>query len=577
MDYFKLLVAVLMLTQGVISAPSSSKREESSSKSSSSSEEEGRPCTGNNGRKQPNILMILLDDLGWNDVSYHNSPDIRTPNIDALANDGIKLENHYVQPICTPSRATLLTGLHEIHTGLQHDVIHAVQRNGMPLELPTLPEKLRDQGYATHMIGKWHLGHYSYDYMPTHRGFDTFLGIVQALGNHTSYSACEYFPLPPNPNAPSWYFCGKDLRWGDSAYDISTAGIYSTDLFAQRAIKIASDHARLSPNKPLFVELSFSTPHYPLQAPDSYINQYRSTIQDPNRLLYAAMMSHVDDAIKSVVDAWTAAGLYENTILIFMSDNGGENHWGGNSFPFRGNKQSTWEAAFKSVTFVNSPLLNRNDRGTVSNAFLHISDWYPTLVNLAGGDTTGQQLDGFDIWDVITKGRQNPRTELLHLMDPLIPPRGVKIPDSPWDNRYMAALRVGDWKIITGNPSIAPIDNNWFVSPAQIPNVTIQRQVGGFDFITGYVQRQPGYVIRASTDPPTKNLWLFNIANDPYEENDLSASQPEVVSLLLSRLAWYNSTAVPCRYPPQDLAGDPTLFGGFWTPWVSSTGGSSVY
>ena len=175
--------------------------------------------------KAPNIVVIVADDLGWNDVGYHGS-EIKTPHIDNLAASGVKLQNYYVQPICTPSRSQLMSGRYQIHTGLQHGVIKPTASNCLPTDIPTLADKLKEAGYSTHMVGKWHMGFYKERCTPTKRGFDTFFGFL--CGRETYYD-----------HSIDGVYDFHDIRHGKT-YDADVyKGQYSTHLFTRRAQEIA--------------------------------------------------------------------------------------------------------------------------------------------------------------------------------------------------------------------------------------------------------------------------------------------------------------------------------------------------
>ena len=483
-------------------------------------------------KQPPNIVFIFADDYGFNDVGYHGS-EIKTPVLDKLAKEGVVLEKYYVQPICTPTRSTMLTGRYQIHTGLQHGVISPAQPNCVPLDETTIAQKLNESGYKTHIVGKWHNGYYKKECMPTNRGFHSHLGYLNGAEDYYSHVRSGGFPM----KLPFMLWKGYDFRRNESV-STKEKGEYSTFLFAKEAQDIVRKHDASSP---LFLYLAFQAVHWPLQVPEEYVVPYEGVIKDKNRRIYAGMVSAMDEAIGNLTKTLKEKGLWDNTVLIFSTDNGGEVYAGGNNWPLRGWKRSLWEGGIRGVGFVNSPLLAKP--GRVSHEMIHVSDWFPTLVKLAGGDLNGTKaLDGYNVWGTIDTGEPSPRTEILHNIDPVKTPWLSKhfAPGYKWCPR--AALRVGDWKLLTGCPG----DSRWIPPPNSSENV-----YEGDDFNDG-----------------TKKLFLFNIEDDPEERHELSSQYPEKVKELLSRLEEYNATAVPVRYPDPDLAANPALHHGTWSPWV---------
>ncbi|XP_069119503.1 arylsulfatase B-like isoform X2 [Argopecten irradians] len=475
--------------------------------------------------RKPHIIFIFADDYGYNDIGYHGSY-IKTPNLDRLAAEGVILENYYVQPICTPSRSQLLSGRYQTHTGLQHRHIAGDMPNALPRDSPTLPDKMREAGYSTHMVGKWHLGFYKEEYLPTNRGFDSFYGILAGQADHYNKTYC-------------YDFCGYDFRENKDPV-VPVPKEYSTHLYARRVTDLIGNH---QPTKPMFLYLAFQAVHGPLQVPTRYSDPY-SHLPDRNRTIYSGMVTAMDEAVGNITEALRSRGMWDDTVLVFSTDNGGRVDLGGNNWPLRGWKSSLWEGGVRGVGFVHGKLLK--NKGRISKELMHVSDWYPTLIGLAGGSLTGTKpLDGFDQWDTISNGTASPRDTLLHNIDPLSDPIGERLADSPFDNRYRAALRWKDWKIVTGTPAYSG-NGSWIPAPGS--------------------PYQPRYDIDASK--PDKNVWLFNIAKDPEEKEDLHEQLPKITMMMLHKLHEANSTAVPCKYPPVDMRADPKLHNGYWGPWL---------
>ncbi|XP_029305091.1 arylsulfatase I [Cottoperca gobio] len=490
--------------------------------------------------RPPHLIFIMADDQGYGDIGYHGS-DIHTPVLDQLAAEGVKLENYYVQPICSPSRSQLMTGRYQIHTGLQHSIIRSRQPLCLPPDIPTLPERLVEAGYATHMVGKWHLGFCRPSCLPTGRGFQSFLGTLTGSGDHFSYRSCDGAEA-----------CGFDLHDGDRpAWEMT--GNYSTLLYIERVKQILRSH---DPDKPLFLYLSLQAPHTPLQVPDHFLHYYDS---QGNRLRrhYAAMLSCLDEGVGQVVQELKTNGLYQNSVMIYSSDNGGQPLSGGSNWPLKGGKGTYWEGGIRAVGFVHSPLLKK--KGVVSRALIHVSDWYPTLLGLAGALQSSHSLalDGHDVWETISKGLPCPRTEILFNIDPV-----SRKPGEPydkafvlngfgiWDTAVRAAIRAGDWKLLTGHVG----DGDW-IPPHALPDGPDRWQK-----------------LEKRRNELGKSVWLFHVTSDPYERSDLADVRPEVVKHLLTRLAEYNQTAVMPRNPPDDPMADPELHGGVWGPWLGLDG-----
>jgi len=248
---------------------------------------------------RPHIIYILSDDQGWKDVGFHGS-DIKTPNIDQLAQGGARLEQFYAQPMCTPSRAALMTGRYPFRYGLQTAVIPSASKYGLATDELLLPRLLKEAGYTTAIIGKWHLGHGDRKYWPRQRGFDYQYGPVLGEIDYFSHSA---------HGRTDWY---RDNEL------VEEEG-YVTTLLGNDAADLIRAH---DPHRPLFLYITFTAPHAPYQAPKEYLDRYERNA-DPSRRAYAAMITAMDDEIGRVIGALDARKMRENTLIIFQSDNGG--------------------------------------------------------------------------------------------------------------------------------------------------------------------------------------------------------------------------------------------------------------
>jgi len=476
----------------------------------------------NGADSRPNIIFILADDYGFHDIGYHDS-EIKTPTLDKLAAEGVKLENYYVQPICTPTRSQLMSGRYQIHTGLQHAIIWSEQPNALPDDSPIMAEKMKESGYATHMVGKWHLGFYKEKYLPWKRGFDTYYGYLTGSEDYYTHERAYH--------DGTGYL---DLHSQDGPVKTEN-GHYSCNLFTQKAIDVVNNH---DTSEPFFLYLAYQSVHGPLEVPHKYKRKYKH-IKNKKRRIYAGMTAAMDEGVANLTSALKAKGLWDNTILVFSTDNGGQILAGGSNYPLRGWKGSLWDGGMHGVGFVAGGALKAS--GIVNKELIHVSDWYPTLVNLAKGSFNGTKpLDGFDQWDTISQSKPSPRKVLLHNIDILYKKKGVPMFNDTFDTSVRAAIRVGDMKLITGDPG----NSSWIPPP--------------HDTLT---------FVPEVHDPADKNVWLFNITADPNEHIDLSASMTDLVKSMLGELDRLNATAIPPRFPPMDKRSNPALHGNVWGPW----------
>ncbi len=379
---------------------------------------------------QPNVVVILADDLGNADLGYRGS-DIRTPNIDKLANEGVRLESFYGMPVCTPSRAELMTGRYAMRHGLQTLVIFPSHGYGLPTDERTLPQALKEAGYQTAMVGKWHLGHADRKYWPQNRGFDHFYGNL--------VGEVDYFTKER----------GGLIDWQNDGTFFKEDGYYTT-LIGNKAVNIIDSH---DTSKPLFLYVASLAPHAPYQAPKAAIDAYRDTIKDEKRRTYAAMITELDTQVGRIVAALKQKKMLDNTLIIFSSDNGGatsalfatgarspdeRGESGGvelgekppaSNGILRGGKGSLHEGGVRVPTIFNWPAKLKPG---VVNEPLAMVDVMPTVLALAGAKgSPDHPFDGKNIWPTLAENQPSPHEDVLINVEAI---RG--------------AVRKGNWKLV---------------------------------------------------------------------------------------------------------------------------------
>ncbi len=436
-------------------------------------------ATGAQATDRPNVVIFLADDLGWNDVGFHGGDQIETPSLDRLAREGAELNRFYTTPICSPTRAALMTGRDPLRLGVAYGVIMPWHTNGIHPDEHFMPESFRAAGYQTAMVGKWHLGHAQQTYHPNQRGFEHFYGHL-----HTEVG---FFPPFANQG-------GKDFqRNGES---ISDEG-YESFLLADEASRWIQER---DPGKPFFLYVPFIAPHTPLDAPEDLKAKYadipdkreparsrqtdfsrrmrKLSLMPSARPMYAAVVDGMDQAIGRVLDTLDREGLAENTIVLFFSDNGGAAYatGGADNIPLRGGKGETFEGGIRVVAAMRWPA--QIEAGSKMTSIMSAMDVFPTLAEAAGIQARNEKkLDGGSLWAAIANGDEVPRDELLFFAS-----------ETPISGQFNLTAFDDEWKLVQD----------------------VRQGLLGAD-VTNH---------------------LFRIADDPNEYNNLAEQHPEQVERL---------------------------------------------
>jgi arylsulfatase A-like enzyme len=379
---------------------------------------------------KPNIVIILADDLGNADLGYRGS-DIKTPNIDRLAKEGVQLEDFYGMPVCTPARAELMSGRYAMRYGLETLVIFPSHTYGLPTDERTLAQALKDVGYDTAMVGKWHLGHADKKYWPQNRGFDHFYGNL--------VGEVDYFTKER----------GGIVDWQRDGTFLKEDGYYTT-LIGNEAVNIIDAH---DTSKPLFLYVASLAPHAPYQAPKEDVEAYKDLAGDVHRQTYAAMITDLDTQVGRIVDALKQRNMLDNTLIVFSSDNGGatralfatgarspeeREESGGvgleekppaSNGELRGGKGSLHEGGVRVPTIFYWPA---KLKPRVVDVPLGMVDIMPTVLALAGASGSADHpFDGKDIWKTLSDGAPSPHEDYLINVE-----------------AFRGAIRKGNWKLV---------------------------------------------------------------------------------------------------------------------------------
>ena len=425
--------------------------------------------------ERPNVVVIVADDLGWADVGYHGG-NIDTPSLDRLAEQGVQLNRFYTTPICSPTRAALMTGRDPMRLGVAYGVIMPWDNIGVNPAEHFMPESFGAAGYQTAMVGKWHLGHAQMTYHPNERGFEHFYGHL-----HT-----EVGFYPPFANVG-----GKDFQVNGVTADDEG---YETYLLADEVSRYIRER---DTQKPFFIYMPFIAPHTPLDAPAELQEKYKDIdtdlpparsnqtdstrriskmlMRESARPMYAAVVDGMDQAIGQVLNTLDEEGLSDNTIVLFFSDNGGAaySYGGADNAPLRGGKGETFEGGIRVVSLMRWP--EKLQGGQIFDQVMTVMDVFPTLADAAGVDPLNTfEFDGSSLWPSISEGTTHTREDMIMFAS--------EIP-------------------IYGSFKLTAFDDTWKL------------------------------VQEMEQDPlsTTVTNYLFKIADDPNEYNNLAAEYPDIV------------------------------------------------
>jgi len=474
----------------------------------------------------PNVMFIMADDLGWGNVGYHN-PDnqqINTPNLDDLATSGLQLERMYVYRGCSPSRSSFQTGRLPVHVSMDNgDGGITNPTHGIPADMTGFAEKLKEADYRTYLFGKWDAGFASWKQMPTNRGWDTFYGYLGKTIDYfvkTAVNSC-----PDMGDFDLWSNEGPAFTSQEEMGD----GYIEFEL-RDKVFEVLDQHSR-DTTDPFFIFYSSHLPHYPAQIPEEYLidDPYDDDISDCSlgrnsevlypgfhggkedykcRTITQSQVNLLDEIVGQIVDKLKANNLWENTLLVFQSDNGGDialEHAAGNNFPLRGGKKTDFEGGIRAVTFLNGGVLPRRQQGKVESGLMHIADWYATFSYMAGVDPADQRA---------------------HFA-------GLPAPDS-----------INMWPFLMGDPDATESPRKGFA----VSDMTIIE--GDFKYYSGRLLYAVwGESVWPNGDTPSQDDMrddmldcafhgcLFDVAKDPEERIDVGILYPELRQQLKVKLA----------------------------------------
>ena len=372
-------------------------------------------------QRQPNFIIIFTDDQGYGDVGVFGARDFETPNLDRMAGEGVRFTSFYVAaPVCTPSRAALMTGCHPMRVGLGHRVLFPYSKTGLNPSEITIAEILNKRGYSTACIGKWHLGHHP-KFLPTRQGFDSYFGIPYSNDMGSHYYSQFQFKSPPLP-----------LMRDEELIEQAPDQRYLTRRYTEEAVRFITK----SKDQPFFLYLPHNMPHRPIAASEKFKGKSKHG-------LYGDVVEELDWSVGEILATLKKLNIDDNTLVLFTSDNGPvvwegtpRGYRSGSAGPLRGHKNTTWEGGMREPCIMRWP--GRIPKGSACDEMATSMDVLPTFAKLAGAEAPGDRIiDGKDIWPLISgqPGARTPHKVFYYYRD-----------------ERLQAVRAGNWKLHVYRP-----------------------------------------------------------------------------------------------------------------------------
>ncbi|GMH90911.1 hypothetical protein TrVE_jg6116 [Triparma verrucosa] len=483
---------------------------------------------------KPDVLVIVSDDQGYADTAW--TGPFPTANLERLKNESTTLSNFYVHPVCTPTRAALLTGKYAGHSGMTGPLLLAAPCH-LDDDGPSFGKEMKKRGYYNVLSGKWHLGHHAWKHTPVGHGFDEFHGVLNCCAAY--YSKSYYHPL-----------YGHKIDWRNNTDAVAPAPPkHASEEFADRLIEVIRSTPK---SQPLFMMFTFTAPHSPLQS-EARHTELCAHVNTERRRIFCGLMMSVDEAVGRVRGAMEEAGRWENSLVTYFNDNGGNVWEGGRNYPYRGGKQSSFEGGARATSFIKFPKSDQKLLPSDFKGLAHVSDVMPTILGYldrqegkeepwqTGDDDAGL---GFDIsLPLLQPEKPTPlRSSVLMSFEPATGRLGFR-----FENWKLVAGAIGDPRRFEEPTS----DSSWLGTGFhdRVGEIIMHFQHGLDEDASGTMDetvREVSVLVGAHwgkilnfvglSSNALPDVLLYDLSVDPYEDNNVASENPEVVKDMFARV-----------------------------------------